>query len=90
MIIRKFISFVLSGVLLVSLFKPSPLHAQSEAHVDAHVTGTGGAVASEDYHASKAGMAILDQGGNAIDAAIAVAAAQGVTRPTQAVSVAVA
>ncbi|EZH65995.1 hypothetical protein DH09_14315 [Bacillaceae bacterium JMAK1] len=81
MIIRKFISFVLSGVLLVTLFKPSPIHAQSEPHVDAHVTGTGGAVASEDFHASKAGMTILDQGGNAIDAAIAVAAAQGVTRP---------
>ncbi|AOM81703.1 gamma-glutamyltransferase [Salisediminibacterium beveridgei] len=48
---------------------------------DDSVVGSGGAVATEDVHASDAGMTILEEGGNAVDAAIASAAAQGVTRP---------
>jgi gamma-glutamyltranspeptidase / glutathione hydrolase len=44
-------------------------------------TGRGGAVATINEHASKAAMAILDQGGNAIDAAVAAAATLGVTDP---------
>ncbi|WP_052363516.1 gamma-glutamyltransferase [Geomicrobium sp. JCM 19037] len=45
------------------------------------MSGFGGAVSSEDEHASQAGMDMLNNGGNAVDAAIAVAAMQGVTRP---------
>ena len=44
-------------------------------------TGTGGAVATISAPASKAAIAILDQGGNAIDAAVAAAATLGVTDP---------
>ncbi|MCE3603420.1 gamma-glutamyltransferase [Massilia sp. P8910] len=44
-------------------------------------SGTGGAVATISEQASQAAMAILDKGGNAIDAAVAAAATLGVTDP---------
>lgn len=43
--------------------------------------GDGGAVATEHVEASKAAITILKSGGNAVDAAVAAAATQGVTRP---------
>jgi gamma-glutamyltranspeptidase/glutathione hydrolase len=45
------------------------------------VTGKGGAVTSVDPYASRIGLQVLKRGGNAVDAAIATAAALGVTEP---------
>src|SRR4051794_4533785 len=45
------------------------------------MTGGGGAVASVDQTASRVGIATLRSGGNAADAAVAMAGTLGVTEP---------
>lgn len=67
----------LASALAISLLLSTPLgYAKTPV-----ATGTGGAVATISEQASQSAIAILNKGGNAIDAAVAAAATLGVTDP---------
>lgn len=64
-------------LLLAGLWAPAPA---SSASAPAR-RGTGGAVVSDEAHATQAGLDLLAAGGNAVDAAVGTALALAVTLP---------
>jgi len=67
---------ILVSSLILALALPPAAFAKTPV-----ASGSGGAVATVSEPASQAAIAILNQGGNAIDAAVAAAATLGVTDP---------
>lgn len=76
---RRTIVMVTSVVLCLSLAVPASSGEGSQFRPP--VRSDGGVVAAESMPAARAGVAVLDRGGNAIDAAVASVFALGVSRP---------
>jgi gamma-glutamyltranspeptidase/glutathione hydrolase len=72
---------LLVAAILLPVARPPRLAAQDRSQSRSMVSSTLGVVASESVLASQVGARILEQGGNAIDAAVATNAMMGLVAP---------
>ncbi len=78
---RASVSIAATLAAAVAAILATPLAAQERTQARSMVISQYGIVAAEQPIAARAGTAILEAGGNAIDAAVAANAAMGLDRP---------
>lgn len=79
--IKKMIFPLIVCAIFIALPSTSSAGDEKDPRQSPAAIGDGGAIATEHPESSEAATTILKKGGNAVDAAIAAAAVQGVTRP---------